>query len=55
MVETLTDNRNRTAAICAITLTSSAGNLGQMGCVGSMFTQKGVIVVDLEDTPNAMS
>ena len=38
MVETLTDNRNRTA-----------GNLGQMGCVGFMFTQKGVIVVDLED------
>ena len=25
------------------------GNLGQMGCVGFMFTQKGVIVVDLED------
>ena len=24
-------------------------NLGQMGCVGFMFTQKGVIVVDLED------
>ena len=25
------------------------GNLGQMGCVGFLFTQKGVIVVDLED------
>ena len=49
MVETLTDNRNRTAANMRHYFDKLGGNLGQMGCVGFMFTQKGVIVVDLED------
>ena len=49
MVETLTDNRNRTAANMRHYFDKFGGNLGQMGCVGFMFTQKGVIVVDLED------
>ena len=49
MVETLTDNRNRTAANMRHYFDKFGGNLGQMGCVSFMFTQKGVIVVDLED------
>lgn len=49
IVETLTDNRNRTAANMRHYFDKFGGNLGQMGCVGFMFTQKGVIVVDLED------
>ena len=49
MVETLTDNRNRTGANMRHYFDKFGGNLGQMGCVGFMFTQKGVIVVDLED------
>ena len=49
MVETLTDNRNRTAANMRHYFDKFGGNLGQMGCVGFMFSQKGVIVVDLED------
>ncbi len=49
MVETLTDNRNRTAANMRHYFDKFGGNLGQIGCVGFMFTQKGVIVVDLED------
>ena len=49
MVETLTDNRNRTAANMRHYFDKFGGNLGQMGCVGFMFTQTGVIVVDLED------
>ena len=49
MVETLTDNRNRTAADLRHYFDKNGGNLGAMGCVGFMFTQKGVIVVDLED------
>ena len=49
MVETLTDNRNRTAANMRHYFDKFGGNLGQMGCVGFLFTQKGVIVVDLED------
>ena len=49
VVEALTDNRNRTAANMRHYFDKFGGNLGQMGCVGFMFTQKGVIVVDLED------
>ena len=49
IVEALTDNRNRTAANMRHYFDKFGGNLGQMGCVGFMFTQKGVIVVDLED------
>lgn len=49
IVEALTDNRNRTAADVRHYFDKFGGNLGQMGCVGFMFTQKGVIVVDLED------
>ena len=49
IVETLTDNRNRTAGDMRHYFDKFGGNLGQMGCVGFMFTQKGVIVVDLED------
>ena len=49
MVDTLTDNRNRTAANMRHYFDKFGGNLGQMGCVGLLFTQKGVIVVDLED------
>ena len=49
IVECLTDNKNRTAGNVRHYFDKFGGNLGQMGCVGFMFTQKGVIVVDLED------
>ncbi len=49
MVETLTDNRNRTAADLRHYFDKFGGNMGAMGCVSFMFTQKGVIVLDLED------
>ena len=49
MVETLTDNRNRTAADLRHYFDKHGGNLGAVGCVSFMFTQKGVIVIDLED------
>ena len=49
IVECLTDNRNRTAGDVRHYFDKFGGNLGQMGCGGFMFTQKGVIVVDLED------
>ena len=48
MVETLTDNRNRTAANLRHYFDKFGGNLGNMGCVGFLFTQKGVIVLDGE-------
>ena len=49
MVETLTDNRNRTAADMRNYFDKNGGNLGAMGCVSYLFTKKGMIVLDLED------
>lgn len=49
MVETLTDNRNRTAADMRHYFDKNDGNLGAMGCVSYLFTKKGMIVLDLED------
>lgn len=46
IVETLTDNRNRTAGDLRHYFDKFGGNLGQTGCVGWMFEEKGVIVVD---------
>lgn len=45
LVEALTDNRNRTAAELREAFTKNGGNLGEMGCVGWMFDQKGVCTV----------
>ena len=47
--ETLTDNRNRTAADLRHYFDKNGGNLGAMGCVGFLFSQKGVIDISLED------
>ena len=49
MVETLTDNRNRTAANLRHYFDKFGGNLGNMGCVGFLFSEQGVIVLDAED------
>ncbi len=45
IVEALTDNRNRTAADLRSAFTKRGGNLGEMGCVGWMFEQKGVCTI----------
>jgi YebC/PmpR family DNA-binding regulatory protein len=42
LIEGLTDNRNRTAADLRAAFTKRGGNLGETGCVGWMFEQKGV-------------
>lgn len=49
IVETLTDNRNRTASSVRHAFDKSGGNLGQNGCVSFLFTRKGQIVVDNAD------
>lgn len=48
IVETLTDNRNRTAADIRHYFDKFGGNLGQSGCVSFMFNQKGVLVIEAE-------
>lgn len=47
LIEALTDNRNRTAADLRVAFSKNGGNLGETGCVGWMFDQKGVVVVSL--------
>ena len=46
IVETLTDNRNRTAGDLRHYFDKYGGNLGQNGCVSFMFDRKGVIIID---------
>ena len=49
MVETLTDNRNRTAGSVRHHFDKYGGSLGTTGCVSWSFDRKGVIVIDNED------
>jgi YebC/PmpR family DNA-binding regulatory protein len=46
MVETMTDNRNRTVAELRHLFSKNGGNLGEAGSVAWMFDKKGYIVVD---------
>ena len=46
MVDTLTDNRNRTSSDVRNLFTRAGGNLGATGSVAWMFTRQGQIVVD---------
>jgi YebC/PmpR family DNA-binding regulatory protein len=48
LVETMTDNKNRTVADIRHYFSKSGGNLGESGCVGWMFDKKGVIIIDKE-------
>jgi YebC/PmpR family DNA-binding regulatory protein len=45
LIEAFTDNRNRTAADLRAAFSKQDGNLGETGCVGWMFEQKGVITL----------
>lgn len=46
LVETMTDNRNRTVAELRHIFTKNGGNLGEAGSVAWMFDKKGYVVVD---------
>lgn len=48
IVETLTDNRNRTAGDMRHYFDKCGGNLGQTGCVGFLFQKKGVLAIEAE-------
>lgn len=49
IVETLTDNKNRTASNVRNAFTKGGGNVGTPGCVSFMFDTKGQIFVAKED------
>ncbi len=49
IVETLTDNQNRTAANVKAAFSKGNGNVGTPGCVSYMFDNKGQILIDKEE------
>ncbi|HEY9766072.1 MAG TPA: YebC/PmpR family DNA-binding transcriptional regulator, partial [Chroococcales cyanobacterium] len=49
LVEAVTDNRNRTAADIRSAFSKNGGNLGETGCVGWMFAEKGQIFLSNEE------
>lgn len=48
MVQTLTENRNRTVADVRNAFNRNAGNMGENGCVDWLFEARGVIEVELK-------
>lgn len=46
IVETLTDNKNRSAGNVRSAFTKGGGNMGNAGCVSFMFQEKGEIVIE---------
>lgn len=50
LVESLTDNKNRTVAEVRHIFSKNGGSLGENGCVAWMFDKKGYIVVEAEAT-----
>ena len=49
IIETLTDNKNRTAGNVRYYLDKNGGNLGTSGCVSFMFDRKGIILIKKSD------
>ena len=52
LIETLTDNRNRTGQEIRHALTKGGGSLGDPGSVGWMFQRKGVVLVEKDSAPD---
>ncbi|KUO50646.1 MAG: transcriptional regulator [Desulfitibacter sp. BRH_c19] len=48
LMKILTDNRNRTASEIRYILSKNGGNLGETGCVGWIFENKGLITFDMD-------
>jgi YebC/PmpR family DNA-binding regulatory protein len=52
LVETLTDNRNRTAQDVRHAFTRNNGNLGEVGSTAWMFSRKGLILIEKAEAPD---
>jgi YebC/PmpR family DNA-binding regulatory protein len=52
LVETLTDNRNRTGQDVRHTFTRLGGNLGDPGSVAWQFDRRGVVLIDRQEVPD---
>ena len=53
IVETMTENRNRTAGDIRHLFDKYSGNMGTTGCVSFLFSRKGVIIILKESYPDA--
>jgi hypothetical protein len=49
LIESLTDNRNRTAAELRLAFSKNGGNLGESGCVGYLFEHHSVVRIEQRD------
>ncbi|AGF58221.1 MULTISPECIES: YebC/PmpR family DNA-binding transcriptional regulator [Clostridium] len=49
IVETLTDNKNRSAGNVRSAFTKGGGNMGTSGCVAFMFQEKGELIIEKGD------
>lgn len=49
IVETLTDNKNRSAGNVRSAFTKGGGNMGTSGCVSFMFQEKGELIIEKGD------
>ena len=49
LIETLSDNKNRTVGDVRHVLTKNGGNLGASGCVAYLFEKRGMLVFEGED------
>ncbi len=49
LVETLTDNRNRTVSEVRHTFSKHGGSLGENGCVSYMFDKRGYFLIDTDE------
>jgi YebC/PmpR family DNA-binding regulatory protein len=52
LVRCATDNRNRTAGDIRYFFSKNGGNLGETGCVGWLFHERGEITVEKSNKPN---
>lgn len=50
IVNSLTDNKNRTAGNVRFYFDKSGGNMGTAGCVSFMFDKKGIILIEKNDS-----
>ncbi|MFZ9850477.1 MAG: YebC/PmpR family DNA-binding transcriptional regulator, partial [Vulcanococcus sp.] len=51
LIESLTDNRNRTAAELRLAFSKNGGNLGETGCVGYLFERRSVVRIEQPALP----
>lgn len=51
LIQTLTDNKNRTVAEIRHLLSRNGGNMGEAGCVAWMFSKQGVIEIEGSAAP----